>query len=156
MRDSLIFNGVVMFTDMKDFTFRSSVLDHKNVNILIENQKKLIVPAVEKHEGKVVKTIGDSYMVVFRDIQKAILCSIEIQKNSISYNTGKKTLEQIEFRIALSSGELSESEGIEGDDYFGTTVNLASRILIQTRAGKIIVSEDIVKDLQGNFYVLEL
>jgi len=132
---------------MKDFTFRTTVLDRKNIDILIENQKKLIVPFVEKHEGKVVKTIGDSYMLIFRDPIKAVACAIEIQQVSNEYNTGKRVLEQIEFRISISSGELSQSEGIQGDDYFGNTVNLASRILIQTRAGKIVVSDDVVKKL---------
>lgn len=144
MSDTLLYHGTVMFTDMKDFTFRSSVLDRKNIDILVQNQKNIIFPIVEKWQGKIVKTIGDSYMIVFRESKNAVHAAIEIQKISGQYNQKKKVLEQIEFRIALSSGELSETEGIQGTDYFGLTVNLASRILIQTRAGKIIVSQDVI------------
>lgn len=75
-----------MFTDMKDFTFRTTVLDRKNIDILIENQKKLIVPFVEKYNGKIVKTIGDSYMVIFRDATDAVNSAIDIQKSSSNYN----------------------------------------------------------------------
>ena len=156
MSDTLLYHGTVMFTDMKDFTFRSSVLDRKNIDILVQNQKNIIFPIVEKWQGKIVKTIGDSYMIVFRESKNAVHAAIEIQKISGQYNQKKKVLEQIEFRIALSSGELSETEGIQGTDYFGLTVNLASRILIQTRAGKIIVSQDVISWLDKDFFVLEL
>jgi class 3 adenylate cyclase/uncharacterized protein (DUF697 family) len=156
MPDTLLYHGTVMFTDMKDFTFRSSVLDRKNIDILIQNQKDLIFPSIEAWNGKIVKTIGDSYMVVFRDTKDAVYSAIEIQKASSEYNNGKNVLEQIEFRIALSSGELSETPGIQGNDYFWLTVNLASRILIQTRAGKIVVSEDIIAWLDSSFVTLEL
>lgn len=156
MTDAFFYQWVVMFTDMKDFTFRTTVLDRKNIDILIENQKKLIVPFVEKYNGKIVKTIGDSYMVIFRDATDAVNSAIDIQKSSSNYNQWKRVLEQIEFRIALSSGELSQSEGIQGDDYFGNTVNLANRILIQTRAGKIVVSEDVSQALKGDLFILDL
>lgn len=148
MPDTLVFQGTIMFTDMKDFTFRSSVLDKKNIDTLIENQKKLIAPYVEKNEGKIVKTIGDSYMIIFRDTDNALKCAIEIQEASASYNRDKKVLQQIQFRIALSSGELSETEGIQGNDYFGITVNLASRVLVQTRATKILATQSTVNSLK--------
>lgn len=48
MQDTHLYQGTILFTDMKDFTFRSSVLDKKNLDRLIENQNKLILPIVQK------------------------------------------------------------------------------------------------------------
>lgn len=127
-----------MFTDMKDFAFRTTVLDKKNLDRLIVSQRRLIVPAVEKHDGKIVKTIGDSFMIVFRDSSDALLCAIDIQEAAQKYSKNKKILQKIEFRLSLSTGELSETQWVLGSDYFGNTVNLASRLLIQTRANKIL------------------
>lgn len=49
--------GVILFTDMKDFTLRTSLLTSKQVNELLEVQEKLMYPVIEKYSGKVVKTI---------------------------------------------------------------------------------------------------
>jgi len=156
MHDTHIYDGTILFTDMKDFTFRSSVLDKKNLDRLIDNQNKLILPLVKKHEWEVVKTIGDSYMMVFRDTDNALDCAIAIQQAAQKYNENKKIIQKIEFRIALCYGELSEVEWIHGNDYFWNTVNLASRVLIQTRATKILVTSSVISELKGDFTSVHL
>ncbi len=151
-----IYTGTILFTDMKDFTFRSSVLNKKNLDTLIQNQNTMILPPVKDNNGEVVKTIGDSYMVLFENVSDALNCAIQIQKWASHYNAEKKILEKIEFRIAISTWTLSEVEGIKGSDYFWNTVNIASRLLNQTAAGRILVTDGTFQEAKDGFTLAHL
>ena len=70
----------VMFTDIKGFTETTSMKNREEIEDFLDLHEKLITPIFQKYKGRVVKTIGDAFMVVFHSPTNAVLCGMEIQK----------------------------------------------------------------------------
>jgi len=121
----------ILFTDIVESS-KSWKNDPLKMITTIEEQSKLIDKWANENKGFICKTIGDAYMISFKDIQDAIECALNIQEdlkeNPIDNNgTGLK------LRIGIAFGQVYESivtlqDGIKLKDYFGNTVNTAARL----------------------------
>ena len=83
-------------------------------------------------------------MVSFGNIANAIHCAIAIQKAFAAYN-GSNPETPLYLRIGLSAGEPVE----EDNDLFGTTVQLAARTCAQTEPSKILVTQVVRDQYEG-------
>ena len=105
---------------------------YESINKLINIIKKKI----KKDNGEIVKIIGDSFMIVFDDLNKAINFSINISnyltdtKTSIYLDKTKK--HKILLRTGISYGTLiikkMKIQNCLVKDYFGDIANIASRM----------------------------
>ncbi len=122
----------IMFTDLMGYT----TLMEKNENAALELVKKnrdLHQELIQKHNGQLVKDLGDGYMATFDHVLDALSCAREIQIEA-------KTREfEIPVRIGLHYGDIT----IENEDIFGHGVNMASRIQAIADPGGIYISESI-------------
>lgn len=148
------FSWVIIFTDLKDFTLKTSLLTQKQIDKLLDDQDNIIVKSLHKYNGTLIKTIWDSYMMFFEDIKNSILFAIEIQNTFFEYNKNVNIkLKEIEIRIALDYGNVNKKNTINWYDYFWDCVNLASRVLSKTLENKIFITNkfyDFSKDLGIN------
>ncbi|MEZ4238879.1 MAG: adenylate/guanylate cyclase domain-containing protein [Myxococcota bacterium] len=116
----------VAFTDLANYTQKVARSDREGLRKLLADHEALVAPIVERHGGRVVKNLGDSFMVLFDAATDALRAALEIQ----SMITGSG---QISLRLAMTTGDVEEIEG----DAFGEAVNLAARVLAQTPPGEI-------------------
>jgi hypothetical protein len=110
-----------MFTDLAGFTEEVGRSDREGVRRLISEHADLVTPIVRRHQGRVVKNIGDSLMCLFEAATEAVRAALDIL--DLVASTGAMKL-----RLALATGDVEEMEG----DAFGDPVNLAARILART------------------------
>src|SRR3989344_7441115 len=101
----------IMFTDIKGFTETTSMKKRGEIENFLDLHESLIVPVFKKYNGRIVKTIGDAFMVAFHSPTNAVLCGMEIQKKLKDYDDANPE-EKVEVRIAINSGEVH----IRGDD----------------------------------------
>lgn len=142
---------IIVFSDIKDFTLKTSLLTSKQIDEVLSQHEKLVVPAVHLFEGKVIKTLWDAYMITFKDTQKALKCAIEIQKRCSEYNKDKKlNLHKIELRIAINKGELISKITSQGEDIFGGAVNMSHRLETITPENKIFVTSEVYEDAKND------
>jgi hypothetical protein len=120
----------ILFTDIVG----SSELwknDEKIMMKMIDEHYNIIYDYSNKHNGFIVKTIGDAFMIKFDDIVDSIKFSIDFQKENIK-NPLKIKDKDLRIRIGFSSGKVYEKENkIQNKnllDYFGNVVNTASRM----------------------------
>jgi hypothetical protein len=113
--------GAIIFTDI----VKSSILWNKNPSKMMELLKKhdkIIMKIVKYYGGTVVKTIGDAFMIYIKKIEDAVKLSIEIIDSIDFFN----------FRIGMCYGPLKNKinkiQNCSLKDFYGTTVNLASRM----------------------------
>ena len=114
----------VMFTDIKGFTKKTSFKKRDELESFLDIHEQLIVPIFKELRGRVVKTIGDAFMVVFSSPTNAVLCGMKVQDVLKKYNNDPKNREKVEVRVAINSGEVN----IRDNDVYGEAVNIASRI----------------------------
>lgn len=128
-----------MFTDIKGFTQRTSHSSREQLTKLLELHDELILPVFEEFGGKVIKTIGDAFLVTFHSPTDAVLCGMKIQKELLKYNEELDAAEKIEIRVAINSGEVT----IKNNDVFGEAVNIAARLESIAEAGDIYFTEAV-------------
>lgn len=131
----------IMFTDLSGFSRGVEKFGIIHFIQIIQESERVLTPIIEDFGGIVLKTEGDSLMVIFRSTEKAVLCSIEMQKESMKYNKFKEEEEQIHLCIGLGYGDVLR---IGDSDVFGAEVNAASKLGEDiAKSGEILVTDSL-------------
>lgn len=131
----------VLFTDLEGSTSLLDSLGQSRYMVLLTEHDLIIRRALVAERGREVKHTGDGIMASFDDVGHALACAMAIQDGFAERNaTGDGPMLRI--RIGMAAGEPVD----RGDDLFGSTVTLASRICDVADGGQILVS-DVVHDL---------
>ena len=117
-------NLSILFTDMKGFTLRTSSQSRDQTLQMIKRHKEILLPVIQKRGGRLIKTIGDAFLVVFESPTEAVLAGMDLQETLRLHNSSVPSQEKIEIRAAVNSGEVMLEEG----DVYGEAVNIASRV----------------------------
>ncbi len=123
--------AAIMFTDIVGYTALMGNDEQKAFSILNQN-RQLQKPIIEKYGGRWIKELGDGVMASFTTVSDAVNAAKEIQ-----LQCRKKG--EFSLRIGLHHGEIV----FDDDDVFGDAVNVASRIQSIAPVGGIYVSESI-------------
>lgn len=135
-----------MFTDMVGYT----ALGQKNESLslaLVEDQRKLIRPILERHGGKEIKTIGDAFLVQFPNALDAVRCAYDIQRAAREYNFSLPADRRVHIRIGVHLGDIEESSG----DILGDAVNVASRVEPIAEDGGVCLTRQVYDNIQNKF-----
>ncbi|MBI3039808.1 hypothetical protein HYY75_12315 [bacterium] len=127
----------IMFTDVKGYTAFSSKASLSDVMIMLKQHDEILLPIITKHEGQVLKKIGDAFLVIFEKPHKSILSAIEIQRELKKYNSDAPDERKLGVRVAINTGSVIRREG----DIFGDAVNVTSRLEGVADAEEIVISE---------------
>ncbi len=127
----------VVFTDIKGFTERTSKGSRADLLRMLEQHEDLLLPLVGRYGGRVVKTIGDAFMLAFDSPTNAVLCGLMMQETLRDHNASLSEEERIEIRVAMHTGEVE----LVGNDLYGETVNIAARIEGIAKPGDVWFSD---------------
>src|SRR3989449_417912 len=133
-----------MFTDMVGYT----ALAQRNESLslaLVEEQRRLIRPILNKHNGREVKTIGDALLLEFSSALEAVRCSYDIQRAAREFNISSPIAHRLHLRIGVHLGDVVESRG----DISGDGVNVASRIEPLAEDGGVCLSRQVYDHVQN-------
>jgi class 3 adenylate cyclase len=128
----------ILFTDLEGSTAILNEVGQSAFMLLLTEHDLIIRRALVGSRGREVKHTGDGFMGSFDDVGRALACAIAIQ-DGFDERNGRDEGRALRVRIGLAAGEPVD----RGDDLFGATVNLASRICAAADAGQILVSEEV-------------
>lgn len=134
----------VLFTDMIGSTKLWERFGNVDGRLLINRHNRIIKPILQRFKGKIIKTIGDSYLAVFSSSDDALKAAIAVQQ-TLAIEKYFNSQFPIQLRIGIHTGEVI----LEDDDVFGDTVNVASRIEGIAAASEICVSDATVRSLKN-------
>ncbi len=149
----------VVFTDIKDFTLKTSLLTQLQITKFLNKQDEIVLPIIVKYFWKVVKTIWDAYMIVFEKAENAVIASIEIQQKLEEYNSSiELNLYKLELRISIDYGDLEREINLNWEDFFWEAVNVSSRLQNKTPENKIFITSNVHRNVEQirNIYSLYL
>jgi serine/threonine-protein kinase len=132
-------NLTVMFTDIAGYTERTGAQSREEAARWLELHDALLQPLIRAYRGKLVKTIGDAFLVTFTSPTDAVLCGTAIQDRLFQHNQQAASEDQIHVRVALSAGEVRMRKG----DVLGEPVNLAARIESLAEPGQVLLSDAV-------------
>jgi class 3 adenylate cyclase/pSer/pThr/pTyr-binding forkhead associated (FHA) protein len=144
--ESLRRNVCVLFTDLKGSTSYFEKYGDAAGLMMVHRSTTMLSLAVERHAGRVIKTIGDSVMAVYEDPLEAIASSIEMQEAIDADNKDKEESRRVSVRIGINYG----LGLVKSNDVFGDVVNVASRVESAAAPEQILVSDTLFAALKGS------
>jgi adenylate cyclase len=136
----------IMFTDIVSYTSTTTKLKREEFNRLHDVFDNISLSIFKKHDGKVIKKIGDSFLVTFKSATDGILCGIDLQKSFQKHQKENKSKNPLRIRVALHSGEVL----LRDNDVYGDAVNLSARLENLTLPGEIYFSETVAQSMNKN------
>src|SRR5258706_1991200 len=133
-------NLAVLFADISDSTKLYSTLGDNAARGVVNACLSLVSGVVERFKGRVVKTIGDEVMCVFKRADDAVLAASEMQSSVESKRPGKY---HVQLHIGLHFGPVL----VEDNDVFGDTVNAAAYLTAVAAADQILTTEATERNL---------
>src|SRR5271167_1756124 len=159
-----------LFADIKGSTALMEGLDTEAAHAIVEPVLRLMIDAVHRYEGYVVRTAGDGIFALFGapvaredHPQRALYAALRLQEELKRYSA--KVLSEggspIQGRVGINTGEVvvrSITTGAGQTEYtpIGHTTNLASRMQTAAPVGSIGVSEATRKLCEGYFILKPL
>lgn len=135
----------VMFTDLSGFSRGTEKFGIIHFMQIIFESERLILPIIEDFDGFLIKSEGDSLLVLFKRPEKALLCCKRIHEVLQEYNKTKCEEEKILFCVGLGFGDILN---IGYADVFGAEVNAASKLGEDTaKAWEILVTENVKNEV---------
>lgn len=135
----------IVFVDVTGFSKFASLHDANEVREVIRVFHWLAREQVAKHGGFEVKQLGDGFMLAFTNPRRALACAIGILRATAPHQDGTGLPSAVRVCAGINSGDAIR----EGDDFFGHTVNVASRIMGRAHGGQVLVSA-ATKELIGD------
>ncbi len=132
-------NLAIVFVDIAGYTPRTSAQTREENIRLLKRFDGIVRPLVRVYNGRVIKTIGDAFLLTFRSPTDALLCSMAVHDRLAETNKEVDPSEHFSIRAAVNVGEVR----IDGGDVFGEAVNIAARIEGKAGAGEIYFSESV-------------
>jgi adenylate cyclase len=130
----------VGFVDLVGFTGLSHRLDARELGQLLERFESLTFDVLAEAGGRVVKLIGDEAMLVCPEARQAVRAALEILERTDAADLPPA-------RAGIAAGNVL----LQGGDYFGEPVNLASRIVDHAPPGEVVVDERVAREEADRF-----
>jgi class 3 adenylate cyclase len=153
--ESLLIRRVaILFTDLAGSTALYSRNGDAFAYSLVRQHFNVLFELVARHNGAVVKTIGDAIMAAFTVPADAFAAAIAMQKQMQILNQQLHLLEpnQLILKVGIDAGPCISVTLNERPDYFGMTVNTAARVQGLSKGNDIVVTDSVLADIkeQGN------
>ena len=85
---------------------------------------EILAPLIANHHGRVVKLMGDGFLVEFASVVDALTCALAWQE-AVEARAGQVSEDQaLRFRIGVNLGDVM----VKADDLYGDGVNVAARL----------------------------
>ncbi|MGB0346536.1 MAG: adenylate/guanylate cyclase domain-containing protein [Balneolaceae bacterium] len=144
-------SGVTMlFTDLMNSTELYRTEGDEFAIGRVMSHFKIIQQIIAEERGGIVKTIGDSVMAVFREPVSALKAVERIQQ----IFTGSTGLgDSFKIKAGIHFGDCTTVNLNDRTDYFGTTVNIAARLVDIAKEKEIIISEAVFNHPDVQLYL---
>ena len=124
--------ATVLFTDIVGSTERLAEVGDATWRVMLDRHDDVVRRQLNRYQGREVKTVGDSFVVIFDGPARAVRCALSIRDALLGVG--------IEIRAGLHAGEIDLTD----NDISGLAVHIASRVSSVANAGDVVVSRTIV------------
>jgi len=134
-----------LFTDLRGSTELYERVGDLSAFDLVRAHFQVLQEIVAAEAGAVVKTIGDAVMATFPTPDRAIAAALRMRDAMRALND-RSGREDLLLKIGVHAGPCIAVSMNERQDYFGQTVNIASRVQNLANAQAIFVTGAVVDD----------
>lgn len=137
--------AAILAADVVGYTRHMEADEQGTLARLKSLRRDVVQPKATQHGGRIFKTVGDGVLIEFTSVVDAVRSALEIQRALPAHNAGIAERQRLALRIGVSLGDVI----VEGDDLYGTGVNIAARLQTLAAPGGICISGNVHEHL-GN------
>jgi class 3 adenylate cyclase len=134
-----------LFSDLKDSTELYERVGDLVAFDLVNEHFRLLQEIIASERGAVVKTIGDAVMATFETPDRAIAAAIRMRQ-AMSDLGAERQHQSLRLKMGIHEGSCLAVTLNGQQDYFGQTVNVASRVQGLAASRSIVVTESVVEN----------
>ena len=134
-----------LFTDLKGSTQLYERVGDLHAYDLVKAHFRILHDIVASESGAVVKTIGDAVMATFPTPDRALAAALRMREGMRSLNEQRKH-EDLLLKIGIHEGPCLAVMLNDRQDYFGQTVNIASRVQNLADSRAIFATGSVVEN----------
>lgn len=135
--------AAIVFTDIVQFTSLTQ-RDEAAALSLLRRQVEVIEPVAAEHHGRIVKSLGDGYLMEFASALDAVRFAQSVQDRLASPHQKAPNDEPwLCVRIGIHLGDVEVVDG----DILGDAVNIAARVLRFAEPGGVCATEDACRQV---------
>jgi adenylate cyclase len=133
----------VMFTDLAGFSSWALKAGDEPALTLLREVGTRVETTVVRHDGRIVKWLGDGVMATFLSAQAAIAAALDAQDEmgEIHIDGYRPSM-----RVGVHWGRPRKL----GGDFLGVDVNIAARVGDAAKPGQVLVSEELLARIDGD------
>jgi len=131
----------IMFTDLSGFSRQVAAFGIMHFLQIVFEKRRLLLPIVADHDGILIKSDADSFLLLFKRAKAAVACGVEMQHACHHFNERRLAEEQVRLCLGIGYGRILRIGDV---DVFGQEVNAASKLGEDTaEADEILVTEAV-------------
>jgi class 3 adenylate cyclase len=136
-----------LFTDLRGSTALYERVGDLAAYDLVRSHFRVLQDVVSEESGAVVKTIGDAVMATFTTPDKGIQAALRMRDGMRHLNEARGH-EDLLLKIGIHEGPCLAVNLNDRQDYFGQTVNIASRVQGLADSNAIFATEPVVHNAE--------
>src|SRR5829696_6419414 len=137
-----------LFTDLKGSTALYERVGDLVAYDIVRQHFAVLHEIVASEAGAVVKTIGDAVMATFSTPDRALAAALRMRDAMRKFNSGRSS-DELLVKIGIHEGPCLAVTLNDRQDYFGQTVNMASRVQGLATTRSIFVTKPVIEDAQA-------
>src|SRR5215211_9374842 len=115
----------------------------------LRRYRTAIAGLVERHDGRIVNTLGDAVIAEFASVVEAVQCAVEIQQEISNQESDPPSAHRMRFRIGVNLGDVM----VDGSDIYGDGVNIAARLQELAEPGGVVISGPVYDQVHNKLSV---
>jgi adenylate cyclase len=140
--------AAVLFSDLTGSTALYTHVGDAAAFRLVDDHFDVLRAVVAEHEGAVVKTMGDAVMASFVDVGQCARAAVEALARFEAFRAKEKHGALVGLKVGLYAGACYVVTANGALDYFGQTVNVASRVQHLAASGEIVMAHEVLEGLE--------
>jgi class 3 adenylate cyclase len=137
-----------LFSDLRDSTGLYERVGDLTAFDLVNEHFRLLQEIIASERGAVVKTIGDAVMATFETPDRAIAAALRMRE-AMSDLGAERQHQSLGLKMGIHEGSCLAVTLNAQQDYFGQTVNIASRVQGLAASRSIVVTQSVVENEQA-------
>jgi len=137
-----------LFSDLRGSTELYERVGDLTAFDLVNEHFRLLQEIIASERGAVVKTIGDAVMATFETPDRAIAAAIRMREAMSDLGTERQH-QSLSLKMGIHEGSCLAVTLNAQQDYFGQTVNIASRVQGLAASRSIVVTEQVVENARA-------
>jgi adenylate cyclase len=131
--------AVVMCADVVGYSRLMGLDEESTLAHLNMVRRNLFDPAIAEHRGRIVRAMGDGFLVEFNSVVDAVRCAMKVQSEMPQHTEEMPADRRISFRVAIVMGDVVT----DGDLIYGQAVDIGSGMESLADPGGINVSRAV-------------